>query len=792
MSAKQVLGGVLFVAGIALAIPTMGASLGLSAMATTLLSAGLLLGASVLLGPSVPKMPESLAGGGVGRLHANLDPTTPRKIVFGHTAMATDVRYQAFTGTNQEYLEQIVCVASHEVQSIDEIWLDNEKVWSASGGIQGDFVGYLTVTTRNPGTSGNGIAIDSVWTASCTLTGCAYVHLKYLLVSEGTETNESPFASGVTSRMTIRGKGAKVYDPRLDSTVAGGSGSHRADNQATWAWSDIASRNPALQLLFYELGWKINGKLAVGKGVPPARLDLASYAVAANACDETVTKSAANGGGTEPRYRSDGVLSEADDPSSVREALCATMNAILRDSGGEISLTVLQDDLASPAASFAEKDVIGPIRWSQTPGIHSIFNIVRGRRIDASDNALYQPVDYPEVKLTSTDGIDRIDTFDLPLVQSNGQAQRLAKQRLQRNQYQGRLSLTGKPSWWQLSLGEVFQFTHSTFGWTNKKFRCAAIKISRSGETEIVAVEEHPDIYSWDNSEAAAVSAPEPMRYNATANHPTNKGINTARRTSVVIDPVNDVIIRADSTGTIKSGELPRQIALTASIGTADVTALGVWSRTVTSGITCTIGAATGVLNITALSSAEVEVPVTFAYNGITRHARVHIVRQDDPPTNSNSGGGGTSGTSASTTTLGATVGTSYDTVNSVSATLTVTAGSAGKVQCSAPISFKRTPGTVEGNTGALGKWQWRVPGGTWADIATEVADSVDARTTYDAEFDTYKNWSGSLSVTQTKTGLTSGTDYEFRFLWRRVDVSGDPDNIYRASGTLAADGTVS
>jgi hypothetical protein len=80
--------------------------------------------------------------------------------------------------------------------------------------------------------------------------------------------------------MTIRGKGAKVYDPRLDSTVTGGSGSQRAATQSTWAWDDNASRNPALQLLWFLLGWKINSKLALGMGLPPARIDLPSFITA--------------------------------------------------------------------------------------------------------------------------------------------------------------------------------------------------------------------------------------------------------------------------------------------------------------------------------------------------------------------------------------------------------------------------------------------------------------------------------------------------------------------------------
>jgi hypothetical protein len=52
----------------------------------------------------------------------------------------------------------IVCHASHKVQSIDELWLDNEQAWN--GTVQGRYAGYLTVATVLEGNSSNGIAID--------------------------------------------------------------------------------------------------------------------------------------------------------------------------------------------------------------------------------------------------------------------------------------------------------------------------------------------------------------------------------------------------------------------------------------------------------------------------------------------------------------------------------------------------------------------------------------------------------------------------------------------------------
>ena len=460
------------------------------------------------------------------RLFATLDPIAPRKIVFGETAMATDVRYQAYTGTDQEYLHWIVCVAAHEVQSIDEIWFESEKAWSASGGVTSKYSGYLTITTRLVGTSGNGIGIDSVWTSSCTLTGCAYFHARFKLTGNSKKA-ESPFATSVPSRVTVRGKGAKLLDPRL-STALGGSGS-QTTTQTTWTYGS-GGQNPALQLLYYFLGWRIGGKLSVGRGIPAARIDMASFIAAANMCDETVSLAA---GGTEPRYRSAGVFSEADSSDTVKTNLLAAMNGVLRDDGGRISLHILHNDLDDPdALHFTESDILGEESWRQTPSIDQTFNIVRGRYTDASDAGLYQLAEAPEVEIASFDDIDRIDQFDLACVQSASQWQRLAKQRLQRAQYAGVYSATFNARAWGTAIGRVVTLSHSGLGWSNKLFRVTAQGISMDGRAPLVLQEEHEDIYAWDEDEAPAVTVATPTVYDPTL--------------SPVIAAIGDAAIEAD------------------------------------------------------------------------------------------------------------------------------------------------------------------------------------------------------------------------------------------------------
>ena len=298
-----------------------------------LAKAAITIGLSLLNAALAPKSPK-VSAAQRDRLFATIDPSTPRKSVLGATAMATDIRYEEWGGSDQEYLDRIIACASHKVQAIDEIWIEDKLAWTAGGGVQGSYVGYLTVNTRLEGTSANTIAINggSKWGSSRRLTGCAYVHMRFKTTGNSKKA-ESPFASSIPQRLTIKGKGALMYDPRKDSSV-GGSGTQRANDQTTWAWvSDDVGNNPALQILWYMLGWRINGKLAVGRGIPPARIDMASFIAAANLCDESVALAA---GGTERRYRSAGVVSEADAATAVLEALVATCAGTIRDAGGKL------------------------------------------------------------------------------------------------------------------------------------------------------------------------------------------------------------------------------------------------------------------------------------------------------------------------------------------------------------------------------------------------------------------------------------------------------------------------
>ncbi len=516
--ALKIIGTVAVIGGLALV--TGGAALGLSfgSMLTTsiaglgisagaLISAGTLINAAGSLMSARAKAPATSSSAS-DRLNVSMNLRAPRVTVVGSTAMATDLRDQEWSD-DQSLCHRFVVVAAHRVQAIREIWFDGELAWTAAGGVQGKGVGYLTVIPILEGTAGNAINIGPRMGRTRIYAGCAYVYLAYKLTGNG-KKGESPYAQSIPSRVTIVGDGASFYDPRRDSTVPGGSGTMRAGDQSTWAWDASACRNPALATLFYLLGWRINGRLSVGKGIPASRIDLASFIAAANICDEPVAKP---GGGFEPRYRCDGVWNEEDDPSLVLDNLKAAMNAVLDDVDGKIRLTVLHNDLVVPAGDLTTDDVLGEFTWIQTPALDESINVIRGGYTDPSPASLYQLVDYPEVRIDSPDGIDRSQLVNLPLVQSPSQGQRLVKLRLGRSQYGGTFTAVFQATAWKYQKGDVVRFSFLPLGWSQKLFRIADMAVQVDGTVPLMLREEHPAIYAAYDDATAAVTGVAPTTY---------------------------------------------------------------------------------------------------------------------------------------------------------------------------------------------------------------------------------------------------------------------------------------
>ncbi len=117
--------------------------------------------------------------------------------------------------------------------------------------------------------------VGNTWKSTSVNAGLCYVVVERLYDSSVFEKGKPDF------EWVLRG--LRGYDPRKDSTVAGGSGPQRINDPATW----VFTRNPAVHRLNYQLGLRAinSGRTLIGEGKSLGQLDLPTYFVAMNVSD---------------------------------------------------------------------------------------------------------------------------------------------------------------------------------------------------------------------------------------------------------------------------------------------------------------------------------------------------------------------------------------------------------------------------------------------------------------------------------------------------------------------------
>ncbi|MGZ8286147.1 MAG: hypothetical protein ACXWUO_09150 [Allosphingosinicella sp.] len=259
------------------------------------------------------------------------------------------------------------------------------------------------------------------WTSAAKLSGKTHA-----LVTLKFDKKGKRFASGIPQFGAV-GKWVLTYDPRLDSTYPGGSGSHRFDDETTWEWSE----NPALHAIAYARGRYDNGKKVFGCGFPEAAINLAAFVAHANICD-------ANG------WTVGGVIYE---PGSRKDNL----KYILEAGGGEpafgaqLSVRYVAPKVALDtitAADLADGDYVVPAMRSWRDRLNGIIPKYR------SEAHKWEYVQSDAVSVedyVTEDGEEKQEERQFSLVQDMDQASQLASYALVNGREFGPIVLPCKP-----------------------------------------------------------------------------------------------------------------------------------------------------------------------------------------------------------------------------------------------------------------------------------------------------------------------------------------------------------
>lgn len=259
------------------------------------------------------------------------------------------------------------------------------------------------------------------WSSTSKLSSKAAISWSLLFDKDGKR-----FASGVPQLGAIW-QGVKVYDPRLDSTYPGGSGSHRIDDETTWAYSDT----PALHALAYAYGRYVEDVKVMGIGMPSDGIDIAAFVAGANVEED-------NG------WKVGGVVFEPDDRWQNLKDICAAGSAEPVFAGGRLSYkqdaprvslaTINGDDLAGEGVTVREMQTWRDRLNTIVPKYRSEAHKWEYVTADAVANSTF----------ITDDGEEKVREIQFNLVQDKDQATQLAGYRLM-NGRERTIQLTLKP-----------------------------------------------------------------------------------------------------------------------------------------------------------------------------------------------------------------------------------------------------------------------------------------------------------------------------------------------------------
>ncbi len=244
-----------------------------------------------------------------------------------------------------------------------------------------------------------------------------------------------------------------------------------------------------------------------------------------NALAETAIDLTTEGVGTntliktaEPRYTVSGLVDSDRDPSLIINELLEAMGGRLVNVGGTWKMYAA--GYVAPTITIDEDNLRGPLIIATKHSRRVRFNAVKGTYITPLNYG--QISNYPIVTnayYQSQDNEERIyDDLDLPFTPRTGQAQRLAKIKLERHRQQitvlAQLNLSG----FEIEAIDVIELTNDRASWTDKEFDVVGWSLVPFNDSNGVPAfgidlelrETAEEVYDWnDGNETTVDPAPD-------------------------------------------------------------------------------------------------------------------------------------------------------------------------------------------------------------------------------------------------------------------------------------------
>lgn len=524
-------------------LATGGTFLGVAGIGGALLAGASSLALSFLSSALTPK-PESpdlssfASIKSAGATQQFRQPITERRSVYGECRVSGPIVYIACSSDNR-YLHMFIALASHEVQEIGEIYVNDVSI------APDQFDGSNVVLIASPSTERyNGsikikrlLGTDSQtadpdmvadapdWTSNHRLRGIAGIYARL-------EWDRDVFPSGIPN-ISAWMKGKKCFDTRdsvtrwtpnlalqardylcgnalgfnspdsvIETSILNASANECDEfvtvNNVALSVTAVNTTSDIISLAGDRLEVQTGDKVRLTSGTIGGLAALTDYYVIvyqrkdtpriklasslANAIAGTAINLTSGTTGTltktaEPRYFGGGVLKSSAERGNNLMEIISGMSGQAVFSGGH--WRILAGAYQTPTISFDEGDLAGPIELQTKVSRRERFNLVQGVYVSPLNDG--NPSDFPPVSNStyqSEDG-DIIKTdLNLSFTQRPATAQRISKIYLERMRQETTFKAQFKLSAFKVQVGDNFNFTFPRYGWSNKIFEVIEWRIT--------------------------------------------------------------------------------------------------------------------------------------------------------------------------------------------------------------------------------------------------------------------------------------------------------------------------
>jgi hypothetical protein len=426
------------------ATAAIGGVLGISAgLASAIALGAIAIDLSLAAGALAPK-----PSGGGSQTKWKADPYAGIPYPVGRTLVGGNIVYKRGHGASNKFLTTVTVLGLGPFASIDATYMDKTAVTFGGGGAAtGTYAGQIWQKTQLGACPEAAALVPPVdtppgWTTAHKLSGLCAAMNSFAYDAK----NKNGLTAIPAPAWIIHAN--KVYDPRLDSTYPGGSGSCRAYNEATYVWSE----DPHLNALTWALGRYHNGVRVAGIGpgntVPAGvvkGIDIAAFVEGANL---NTARGWTIGGQ---------VYTRPDTPWNSLKAMLQAGGARPVLIGGTISCINRAPRVS--LATIRNGDIVGSASFAATQRKRGRINaIIPQYRSEAHD---WEMVSATRVKVTAfetLDGDERTREIAYPLVQNVDQVAQLAVYDIYDLREAGPGTVPLKPWWLNYRIGDCVTF----------------------------------------------------------------------------------------------------------------------------------------------------------------------------------------------------------------------------------------------------------------------------------------------------------------------------------------------